>query len=98
VTKLTALLLSLSLTLLLSAGCAVGPNYKRPSTDFPGMYRGTTPQDAAQPAPESLGDQNFLVPVTFSVVERVSHLFGKGEAVTLDSTQLPELEIEEDRA
>jgi multidrug efflux system outer membrane protein len=59
VTKPTALLAGLSLTLLLSAGCAVGPNYKRPSVDVPGMYRGTTPQDAAQPAPESLGDQKW---------------------------------------
>jgi multidrug efflux system outer membrane protein len=60
VTKLTALLAGLSLTLLLSAGCAVGPNYKRPSVDVPGMYRGTTPQDAAQPAAaESLGQQKW---------------------------------------
>jgi multidrug efflux system outer membrane protein len=59
VTKLTARLLGLSLTLLLSTGCAVGPNYKRPSVDVPGMYRGSTPQDAAQPAPESLGDQKW---------------------------------------
>jgi multidrug efflux system outer membrane protein len=59
VTKLTARLLGLSLTLLLGAGCAVGPNYKRPSADVPGMYRGTTPQDTAQPAAESLGDQKW---------------------------------------
>lgn len=59
-TKLTALLLGLSLTLLLSAGCAVGPNYKRPSVDVPGVYRGTTPQDAAQAAAaESLGEQKW---------------------------------------
>src|SRR6195256_3530101 len=58
-TKLRALLLGLSLTLLLSAGCAVGPNYKRPSTDVPGMYRGTTPQDAAQPTAESLGEHKW---------------------------------------
>ena len=58
-TRPTVLSLGLSLTLLLSAGCAVGPNYKRPSVDVPGMYRGTTPQDAAQPAPESLGDQKW---------------------------------------
>ena len=59
-TKPTALLAGLSLTLLLSAGCAVGPNYKRPSVDVPGMYRGTTPQVAAQPAAaESLGDQKW---------------------------------------
>ena len=59
-TKLRPLLLGLSLTTLLSAGCAVGPNYKRPSTDVPGMYRGATPQDAAQPAAAaSLGDQKW---------------------------------------
>jgi hydrophobic/amphiphilic exporter-1 (mainly G- bacteria), HAE1 family len=40
----------------------------------------------------------FLVPVTFSVVERVSHRFSKGGRVTLDSVHAPELEIEEDRA
>ena len=57
--KLTALLAGLSLTLLLSAGCAVGPNYKRPSTDVPVTYRGSTPQDAALPTTESLGDQKW---------------------------------------
>jgi outer membrane protein, multidrug efflux system len=61
VTKLTARLLGLSLTLLLSMGCAVGPNYKRPSADVPGMYRGSMPQkeEPAQPAAESLGDQKW---------------------------------------
>ncbi len=58
-TKLTAPLLGLSLTLLLSTGCAVGPNYKRPRTDVPVTYRGTTPQDTAQPKTESLGDQKW---------------------------------------
>src|SRR6266478_3243700 len=51
--------MGLSLTMLLSAGCAVGPNYKRPSVDVPGMYRGTTPQDAAEPTTESLGEQKW---------------------------------------
>src|SRR6202162_2195335 len=46
--------------MLLSAGCAVGPNYKRPSADVPGMYRGAVPQEAAQPAAsESFGDQTW---------------------------------------
>src|SRR3979411_2188301 len=46
--------------MLLSTGCAVGPNYKRPSTDVPGMYRGATPQEAAQPAAsQSFGDQKW---------------------------------------
>jgi multidrug efflux system outer membrane protein len=59
VTKLRPLFLGLSLTLLLSTGCAVGPNYKRPSTDVPVTYRGATPQDAALPTTESLGDQKW---------------------------------------
>jgi multidrug efflux system outer membrane protein len=60
VTKLSALLLGLSLTTLLSAGCAVGPNYKRPSADVPGMYRGAVPQEGAQPAAaQSFGDQKW---------------------------------------
>jgi outer membrane protein, multidrug efflux system len=59
VTKLTALLLGLLPIMLLSAGCAVGPNYKRPIVDVPGTYRGAMPQDAAPPAAESLGDQKW---------------------------------------
>ena len=54
-TRLTALLL----ILILSSGCAVGPNYKRPGVDVPGTYRGAMPQPAAQPAPQSLGDQKW---------------------------------------
>ncbi len=53
--KLTALLL----VVLLGAGCTVGPNYKRPTVSVPGVYRGVTPQEAAQPAAESLGDQKW---------------------------------------
>jgi multidrug efflux system outer membrane protein len=59
VTKLTALLLGLLPIMLLSAGCAVGPNYKRPIVDVPGTYRGAMQQDAAPPAAESLGDQKW---------------------------------------
>src|SRR5882762_3139392 len=59
-TKPRALSLGLSLTMLLSTGCAVGPNYKRPSADVPGMYRGSMPQEAAQPAAsQSFGDQKW---------------------------------------
>ncbi len=54
-TKLAALLL----VVLLTAGCAVGPNYKRPSVDVPGTYRGATAQEAKQPAAEPLGDQKW---------------------------------------
>ena len=54
-TKTAALLL----VVLLTAGCAVGPNYKRPSVDVPGTYRGATPPEAAPAAAESLGDQKW---------------------------------------
>jgi multidrug efflux system outer membrane protein len=52
-------LVALSLVMLLLSGCAVGPNYKRPSVNVPGTYRGATPQEAPQPAAESLGDQKW---------------------------------------
>ncbi len=52
-------LVSVSLVMLLFSGCAVGPNYKRPSADVPGTYRGAAPQEAQQPAAESLGDQKW---------------------------------------
>src|SRR5258705_1538772 len=52
-------LIALSLVMLLLAGCAVGPNYKRPSVNVPGAYRGAMPPEATQPAAESLGDQKW---------------------------------------
>jgi multidrug efflux system outer membrane protein len=54
-TKLTAV----ALVVVLIAGCAVGPNYKRPSVNVPGTYRGVTPEEAAQPPAQSLGDQKW---------------------------------------
>ena len=39
----------------------------------------------------------FLIPVTFSVVERVSHRFSKGGRESLDSPHAPELAIEEEQ-
>ncbi len=53
------------------AGCTVGPNYKRPSVDVPGAYRGVAPDasDQAysqpqqaqqqQPTAQSLGDEKW---------------------------------------
>ncbi len=52
-------LVAVSLVMLLLSGCAVGPNYKRPSVNAPDAYRGAMPQEAAQSAPESLGDQKW---------------------------------------
>jgi len=52
-------LIAFSLIMLLASGCAVGPNYKRPSVDVPGTYRGAVPQEAQRPAADSLGDQKW---------------------------------------
>lgn len=41
------------------AGCAVGPNYHRPSTDAPASYRGLTPEEAAKTDSASLADQKW---------------------------------------
>jgi outer membrane protein, multidrug efflux system len=43
---------------LLLGGCTVGPQYKRPVVDVPGMYRGLPEAEAAK-TPESLGDQKW---------------------------------------
>jgi multidrug efflux system outer membrane protein len=45
--------------MLLTSGCAVGPNYKRPLVDVPATYRGATSQAREQSAVESLGDQKW---------------------------------------
>jgi len=45
--------------LIFLAGCTVGPNYKRPNTDVPTAYRGLTPEEAASPSTQSLGDQKW---------------------------------------
>lgn len=70
-TRKTTFSLSLLLgSLLVWSGCAVGPNYKRPAADVPGMYRGAPEQvqpasaqnvTAAAPAKaaESLGDEKW---------------------------------------
>jgi len=52
-------LIALSLVMLLTSGCAVGPNYKRPSANVPATYRGATPKEPQQPESESLGDQKW---------------------------------------
>ncbi len=50
VKKLATILMLISLT----TGCTVGPNYKRPSVDVPGGYRGAAPlADGAQTGAES---------------------------------------------
>lgn len=72
-TKMTRPISFSLLTVLLSvavwSGCAVGPNYKRPAVDVPGMYRGASAETpaspgqnasgAAQPTAASLGDEKW---------------------------------------
>jgi len=48
--------LLLLLGALLTAGCAAGPNYKRPKVDVPAVYRGSA---ADQSNDSSLGDQKW---------------------------------------
>ena len=43
---------------LLLAGCLVGPNYKRPQVEAPGVYRGDS-QSALAPSSEPLGEEKW---------------------------------------
>jgi outer membrane protein, multidrug efflux system len=43
---------------LLLAGCQVGPNYKRPPVEAPGVYRGDS-QSALAPSSEPLGEEKW---------------------------------------
>lgn len=52
-------MMPLLFALLLAAGCTVGPNYKRPAADVPGVYRGSVPESPAQSGPVSIGDQKW---------------------------------------
>jgi multidrug efflux system outer membrane protein len=44
---------------IFGSGCTVGPNYKKPTVDVPGTYRGLTPEDAAKVNAASIGDQKW---------------------------------------
>jgi outer membrane protein, multidrug efflux system len=44
---------------LLTSGCTVGPNYKRPTVVVPDSYRGVVPDQTAQTQIASLGDQKW---------------------------------------
>ncbi|MGH9784362.1 MAG: efflux transporter outer membrane subunit, partial [Terriglobia bacterium] len=51
--------LALSVGMLLLAGCAVGPNYRRPTVNVPDAYRGVDSREAATTETASLGDQKW---------------------------------------
>ena len=40
--------------MLITCGCAVGPNYRRPKVDVPDAYRGAPPQEAQNPQQNAL--------------------------------------------
>ena len=44
---------------LLTSGCTLGPNYRRPTVAVPGSYRGMISDEAAQTQLASLGDQKW---------------------------------------
>ena len=44
---------------ILFAGCAVGPNYKRPAVNVPPDYRGLAPEEAAKGDAQSLADEKW---------------------------------------
>jgi outer membrane protein, multidrug efflux system len=44
---------------ILSSGCAVGPNYKKPAVTVPGTYRGLAPEEAGKTESASIGDQKW---------------------------------------
>lgn len=44
---------------LLCAGCAVGPNYKKPAVATPGDYRGVAPEQAVKSDVTSFGNQKW---------------------------------------
>jgi multidrug efflux system outer membrane protein len=51
-------IIALISVVILTSGCAVGPNYKRPAVPVPDSYRGLTPEEAGT-QPGSLGDQKW---------------------------------------
>src|SRR6266849_5023718 len=55
--KLTTL--ALASCAILSSGCTVGPNYKKPVASVPPTYRGLTPEEAAKTDSASVGDQKW---------------------------------------
>ena len=44
---------------ILGSGCTVGPNYKKPTANVPGAYRGLAPEESGKSDSVSLGDQKW---------------------------------------
>jgi outer membrane protein, multidrug efflux system len=54
--KISAALL---LVTVLTCGCAVGPNYKKPAVNTPTVYRGLTPEEAANANSKSFAEEKW---------------------------------------
>jgi multidrug efflux system outer membrane protein len=54
--KMSAALL---LVTVLTCGCAVGPNYKKPAVNTPTVYRGLTPEEAANANSKSFAEEKW---------------------------------------
>jgi outer membrane protein, multidrug efflux system len=50
---------ALLLVTFLTSGCAVGPNYKKPTVNTPTVYRGLTPEEAANGAAKSFAEEKW---------------------------------------
>jgi outer membrane protein, multidrug efflux system len=50
---------ALAIGCVMSGGCTVGPNYKKPVASVPPTYRGLTDEEAAKNDPASQGDQKW---------------------------------------
>ena len=50
---------ALFVVIAFASGCAVGPNYKKPTVDTPTVYRGLTPEEAAKVDTKSFADQKW---------------------------------------
>jgi multidrug efflux system outer membrane protein len=57
--KPSALQILGSVILAFASGCAVGPNYRKPTVNVPPVYRGLTPDEAAQGQARSLADEKW---------------------------------------
>src|SRR5437879_8582691 len=57
--KPAALLILGSAILAFACGCAVGPNYRKPTVNVPPTYRGVTPEEAATREARSLADEKW---------------------------------------
>jgi multidrug efflux system outer membrane protein len=55
----TRLVSALAVVCVVSGGCTVGPNYKKPATSVPPTFRGLTDEEAAKNDPASQGDQKW---------------------------------------